>query len=141
MWSLVLVCAMTIPPRVRLIEIAAFILVIYIAISAMVPVCEITVTEHGLIIHRLILRERFVPWSAIDRVLIFGHEALPARDSFEVTSIGIYEGLSPLNRLPGLLYGQGLRQTIIVMPDAIEGYDQLIDALSHHCAVFRSHPS
>ena len=140
MWGVVLVCAALTFPQIRAIEFIGLIIVLAIAVSAMVPVCEITVTESGIVVHRLVLRERFIPWSAIDRVLILGNIDNNSSYRFEITSIGIYEGLSPLNLLPGLLYGQGWRQTIIVLPEAIQDYDKLIKNLSDHCAVFRSHP-
>lgn len=141
MWGSFLGCAALILPQVRAVELIGLIIVLGLMISAMVPVCEITVTKHGLIIHRLILREKFIPWSAVDRVIIFGNLDRTTPYHFEVASIGIYEGLSHLNYLPGLLYGQGWRQTIIVLPDSVENYDVLIKNLSAHCAIFRSHPA
>jgi len=140
MWGLVILCASASLPRIRVVEVLGLFLVVGIAISAMVPICEITVTQSGLIIHRLVLRDKFIPWNAIDRVLVYrGDDTTSSSHRFEITSIGIFEGLSLLNLLPGLLYGQGLRQTIIVVPDVIQDYDGLIDALARHCAVFRSH--
>jgi hypothetical protein len=45
----------------------------------------------------------------------------------------VHEGLSPLNRLPGLVYGQGFRQTIVITPDALEDYEVLMAALVANC--------
>ncbi len=134
----VLACGLAILPTVQPLEIVGLMVLMYVAISACVPICEITVTERGLIIHRLILRERFIPWSSIDRVLIYTHVNSRANIRLEIASIGIYEGLSPFQRLPGLLYGQGLRQTVIVTPEAVQDYESLIEALAQRCAVFRT---
>lgn len=138
MLSVLALCAATIPPRIRLFELVAFIGILYVAISSLVSVCEITVTTKGLIIHRLLLPLRFIPWDAIDRVNVLAREAQDDDYEVEIATIGIFEGLSPLNRLPGLLYGQGTRQTIIATPDALEDYDRLIELLSEHCTVIRS---
>lgn len=135
-----LLCGLLTIPRPRPLEVAALLLLLYVAISAVVSVGEITVTHNGLVIKRLLLPERFVPWEAIDRVVVFspsprGHEA-----HFEIASIGCRRGLSPLNRLPGLAYGQGLRQTIMITPDALENYDELLGALMQHCPVIWQMP-
>jgi hypothetical protein len=90
-----------------------------------------------MIIDRLLLPERFVPWSAVDRVVVFSQEQEQGGVQIEIASIGFYEGLSPLNRLPGPVYGQGFRQTIIITPDAIRDYDVLLSQLQAHCAVVR----
>lgn len=131
-------CGISIPPQIRPMEIVGFCAVVYIAISAFVPICEVDVTSEGLVIRRILLPKRHIPWSAIDRVLIFMHKNAAGKTTIEITSIGMYEGLSAINRLPGILYGQGLRQTVVVTPDSIKGYYQLIECLSSHCAVFRS---
>lgn len=137
MVSLLLMCGWVIGPRVGIIEVLALIVLVYVAISALVTVAEITVVEQGLIISRLLLPRRYVPWNAIDRIVVFGYENGQTGVSLEVASIGLYEGLSPLNRLPGFLYGQGLRQTIIITPDALEDYDLLLLTLEEHCPVVR----
>ena len=137
MVGLLLLCGWLIGPRVGIIEVLALVFLIYVAISALVAVAEITVVEQGLIVSRLLLPRRYVPWNAIDRIVVFGYKNGQAGMSMEVASIGLYEGLSPLNRLPGLLYGQGLRQTIIITPDALEDYDLLLLTLEEHCAVVR----
>src|SRR5258706_7356499 len=126
MLGIVVACGFSIPPQIRPIEIIAFIALIFVVISAYVPICEVDVLESGLIVRRILFPKRHVPWSSIDRVLIYRHCNKDGKVIVELTSIGLYEGLSPLNRLPGLLYGQGLRQTIVVTPDSVKGYDQLI---------------
>ncbi len=131
------ICGWLLGPRFRLIEAAAMVFLTYVAISALVSVCEITVVEDGLIIHRLVLPRRYVPWNAIDRIIVYAYQNGQTGAHLEVASIGLYEGLSPLNRLPGLVYGQGLRQTIIITPDALEGYDELLAHLEAHCVVIR----
>jgi hypothetical protein len=115
----------------------ALLFLTYVAISAMVTVVEITVVKDGLIIHRLVLPQRFVPWDAIDRVVIHTYEDGHSGMHLEIASIGLYEGLSPLNRLPGPVYGQGLRQTIMITPEALEQYSLLVATLERHCAVVR----
>jgi hypothetical protein len=135
MVSLLLICGWLIAPRVGIIEVLALLFLVYVAISALVTVAEISVVDNGLIISRLLLPKRYVPWNAIDRTVVFGYENGQTGLSLEVASIGLYEGLSPLNRLPGLVYGQGLRQTIIITPDALEDYDVLLNTLEEHCAV------
>jgi hypothetical protein len=137
MIAVLAVCAATIPPRIRFFELAAFVGLAYIAISSLVSVCEITVTTKGLIIYRLLLPLRFIPWDAIDRVIVLSREGASDDYAIEIATIGIYEGLSPLNRLPGILYGQGTRQTIIATPDALEDYDRLIENLSEYCTIIR----
>lgn len=136
MISLIILCGWLAAPRIRLTEFVALLFMIYVAISSLVTVSELSVITGGLLINRLLLPERYVPWSAIDRVIVFsqGGEGISAR--LEVASIGIYEGLSPLNRLAGPVYRQGLRQTIIISPDTIEDYDTLIAALTRNCNVF-----
>lgn len=137
MIGLLLLCGWLITPRIGIIEVIALVFLIYVAISALVAVAEISVVEEGLIISRLLLPKRYVPWNAIDRTVVFAYENGQTGVSLEVASIGLYEGLSPLNRLPGLVYGQGLRQTIIITPDALEDYDLLLGTLEQHCAVVR----
>jgi hypothetical protein len=102
-------------------------------------VCEITVVDAGLLIDRLLLPERFIPWNAIDRVIVYSHQDGQIDTAIEIASIGVYEGLSPLNRLPGLMYGQGLRQTIVITPDALEDYKTLLETLEEHCRVIRQY--
>lgn len=136
MLSLLVLCGWVITPRVRVIEFIGLIFLIYVSTSALVSVCEISVTEDGLIIDRLLLPERFVPWEAINRVLIYAHAADQEEDPIEIVSISVYEGLSPLNRLPGLVYGQGFRQTIVVTPDTLENYEELMVALETHTSVY-----
>ncbi|HEC22434.1 MAG TPA: hypothetical protein ENI95_05915 [Chloroflexi bacterium] len=136
MLGLLGLCGWLVAPRIRLLEFVVLLFLLYVTISALVAVAEIAVIDEGLLINRLLLPERFVPWSAIDRVVILSHgDEAGAR--LEIASIGIYEGLSPLNRLPGLVYGQGFRQTIIITPDALEDYETLIEVLMEHCAVIR----
>lgn len=135
MIGVVLLCGWVITPRVRVVEFLALLFLVYVAISALVSVCEISVTEYGLLINRLLLPTRFVPWDAVNRVLVFTHESGDTDTHIEVASISVHEGLSPLNRLPGLVYGQGFRQTIIVTPEAIEGYEELLVALEEHCHI------
>jgi hypothetical protein len=137
MLGMLFACIVLAAPTIRPIELVGVLFLLYVAISALVSVGEITVLENGLIIHRLLLPERTIPWSAIDRVLVYTHEDGQRDVHVEIASIGIYEGLSPLNRLPGLIYGQGLRQTIVISPDALEDYDDLLKALEEHCTVIR----
>jgi len=137
MLGALLLCGWLIAPRVGIVEALALLFLVYVAISALVTVAEISVVEHGLIISRLLLPKRYVPWHAIDRTVVFGYENGQTGLSLELASIGLYEGLSPLNRLPGLVYGQGWRQTIIITPDALEDYDLLLLSLEQHCAVIR----
>jgi len=132
----VLFCGWLAAPRIRLFEFVGLVFLIYVAVSALVSISEIAVTPEGLIIDRLLLPERFVPWSAIDRVIIFGAGSEGEGAELEITSIGLYDGLSPLNRLPGPVYGQGFRQTLIIAPDTIEAYDALIASLRENCNVF-----
>jgi hypothetical protein len=131
-------CGAIIPPKIRPLEIVAFVSLVYIAICGLVSVCELTVVERGLIIGRLLSRSKFVPWDAVERVLVFSHHDRETGVQMEVMSIGIYEGLSLLNLLPGLVYGQGFRQTIIVLPDVVDEYEVLLDALKRHCMVIRA---
>jgi hypothetical protein len=135
-----LLCAATLVRDIRPIEILALIFLIYLAISTLVSICEVSVVKEGLLIDRLLFPDRFVPWSAINRVVVFSREDGQANAAIEITSISLYEGLSPLNRLPGLAYGQGFRQTIVITPDALEGYDTLLRMLEQHCTVIRQHP-
>lgn len=130
-------CAWIVAPQVGILDLLALLFLSYVAISATVTVVEITVVEEGLIIQRLVLPRRFVPWSAIDRILVFSYEDGKTGMRLEFASIGLYEGLSPLNRLPGPVYGQGLRQTIMITPEALENYNLLLEALEEHCAVMR----
>lgn len=132
-----ILCASTIGQDVRLVEVVGLIALLYVAISTLVSVCEIAVLDDGLIIKRLLLPERFIPWDAIDRVLVLSNSRMARGAEIEIASIGIYEGLSPLNRLPGPVYGQGLRQTIIITPDTLENYDSLLSSLEAHCVVVR----
>lgn len=136
MLSSLFVCGWLITPRIGPFELIALTLSIYVTISALVSVAEIAVTPDGLIVNPLLMRERFLPWSAIDRVIVYAHAPEGATDHIEVASIGVTRGLSVLNRLPGLVYGQGLRQTVIVTPDAIEDYDVLLTALEGNTHVF-----
>ena len=130
-----LICGLLTFPRPRPLEVVALLLVVYVAISALVSLGEITVTHKGLVIKRLLLPERFVPWEAIDRVVVFSKSPSCREARLEIASIGLREGLSPLNRLPGLAYGQGFRQTIMITPDALENYDELLGALMKRCPV------
>lgn len=141
MLLLLLLCGWAIAPRIRIPEFLAFLFMLYVAISALVSVGEINVVEQGLVINRLVLPERFVPWDAINRVLVFtqGEDAIGAR--IEVTSISFHEGLSPLNRLPGLVYGQGFRQTIVLTPDTVEDYEILLAELEAHSPIDWRSPS
>jgi hypothetical protein len=137
MVGLLLLCGWILAPRFSPIDVLALLFLAYVAISAVVTVVEITVVPEGLIIHRMVLPQRFVPWSAIDRTVVFAYEDGATGMRIEIASIGLYEGLSPLNRLPGPVYGQGWRQTIVITPDALEDYSLLLQALEHHCSVFR----
>lgn len=128
-------CGWIITPKIRVVEFLALIFLVYVAISSLIAVCEIAVVDDGLIIDRLILPERFVPWGAVNRVHVYAHDNGDVNTAIEITSISFHEGLSPLNRLPGLVYGQGFRQTIVITPDAIENYEQLLVALEEHCVV------
>ncbi|GEM_PF-923151 len=140
MTCLLVACAWLTAPKIKFIEWLLILFLVYLVISVLVPICEITVVEDGLIIDRLILPERFIPWSAIDRVKVFTSKDGQEGAQLEIASIGIHEGLSLLNRLPGLLYGQGLRQTVVITPDALEDYDVLIEALAQHCTVIQLGP-
>lgn len=135
-----LLCAATLVRDIRPIEVLALIFLLYLAISTLVSICEIAVVKEGLLIDRLLLPDRFVPWNAIHRVVVFSREDSQADAAIEITSISFYEGLSPLNRLPGLVYGQGFRQTIVITPDALEDYDTLLRKLEQHCTVVRQRP-
>jgi hypothetical protein len=136
---LLILCATSLLKDIRPIEIFALIFLIYLAISALVAVCEITVVAEGLIIERLLSPKKFISWNNIDRVIVFSHENGQTNMQIEIASIGMYEGLSPLNRLPGLVYGQGLRQTIIITPDMLENYDLLLETLNQQCLVIKKH--
>lgn len=135
-----LLCAATLVRDIRPIEILALIFLLYLATSTLVSICEVAVVREGLLIDRLLFPDRFVPWSAVDRVIVFAREDGQANAAIEITSISLYEGLSPLNRLPGLVYGQGFRQTIVITPDALEDYDTLLRMLEQHCTVIRQRP-
>lgn len=137
MVGLVALCSWIVAPRFGVVEVLALVFLTYVAISAVVTVVEISVIPEGLIIHRMVLPQRFVPWDAIDRIVVYAYQNGQSGMRLEIASIGIYEGLSPLNRLPGPVYGQGLRQTIMLSPDALEDYSRLLHALEAHCAVVR----
>lgn len=141
MLLLLLLCGWAIAPRIRIPEFLAFLFMLYVAISALVSVGEIDVVEQGLVINRLLLPERFVPWDAINRVLVYTQPDDSVGARIEVTSISFYEGLSPLNRLPGLVYGQGFRQTIILTPDTVENYEVLLAELEAHSPISWRSPS
>ncbi len=132
-------CGWLAAPRFRLLGIVSLIFMTYVAVSALVAVAEITVTENGLMINRLLLPRRFVPWENIDRVIVYGAVG-DYEGRLEIASIGFRKGLSPLNRLPGLVYGQGLRQTIIATPDALQDYEELLAALEAHCPIIWQSP-
>lgn len=138
MLGIVLACAATIPPKIRVFEVIGFGLLMYVVVSTLVSVCELKVVESGLIINRLLLPPKFAPWDAIERVIVLSHEDSSNGVQIEIATIGFYEGLSPLNRLPGLVYGHGFRQTIVVLSDAVENYDALIDSLKRHCIVVKA---
>lgn len=131
-------CLASIPPRIRPVEVIVLLIVAYLAISAVVSICEFSVSESGLIVNRPLFPERFIPWDAIERVLIFSHHDRDGGHRLEVVSIGLYGGLSPLNRLPGLAYGQGFRETLVILSDSIEGYDALLEAIESHCVVIKT---
>jgi hypothetical protein len=137
MLGMLVACIALAAPTIRPIELVGVLFLLYVAISALVSVGEITVLEDGLIINRLLFPVRFIPWSAIDRIVVYTHEDGQRDIHLEIASIGIYEGLSPLNRLPGLIYGQGFRQTILISPDALEDYDDLLKTLEERCTVIR----
>ena len=140
MLAVIVACSWLIAPRVRVIEFLALLFLVYVAISALVSVCEIVVVDEGLVINRLLLPERFVPWDAVNRVIVFAHASGEVDTHIEIASISVHEGLSPLNRLPGLVYGQGFRQTIIITPDTVENYDVLMTALEEHSHVYWQKP-
>jgi hypothetical protein len=137
MFGLLAFCGWVLGPRFGVLELLALVFVAYVATSALVTVVEISVIEEGLIIHRLILPKRFVPWDAIDRMVVHSYQNGETGVYLEVASIGLYEGLSPLNRLPGPVYGQGLRQTFIITPDTLEDYDSLLEVLEERVVVVR----
>jgi hypothetical protein len=125
-------------PRLGPIDVLGVIVVLYAAVSVMVSLSEVTVLRDGLLIQRLALPERFVPWNAIDRVIVYARPSKSPGQGFEFLSIGLYEGLSLLNRLPGIVYGQGSRrQTVVVTSDTVEDYPALLAALETHCHVER----
>lgn len=138
MLVLILLCAWTAAPRISVVDFIALLFLLYFSVSSLVSVCEIGVTRDGLVIDRLLLPKRFVPWEAIDRVVVFAQNDGQTGAKLELASIGLYEGLSPLNRLPGPVYGQGFRQTIIIMPDALQDYDGLLAELKRHSAVIHT---
>lgn len=129
-------CGWLVTPRLGVFEFLGLLFLLYVAISALVAVAEIAVVPGGLVINRLLLPRRFVPWDAVDRVIVFARASGEEDTHIEIASIGMYGGLSPLNRLPGLVYGQGFQQTIIITPDAIEDYDTLLVALETNCRVY-----
>lgn len=137
MLGMLVSCIVFAAPIIRPMELVGVLFLLYVAISALVSVGEITVLEDGLVINRLLFPVRTIPWSAIDRVVVYTHDDGQRDIRLEIASIGIYEGLSPLNRLPGLIYGQGLRQTMLISPDTLEDYDDLLQALEEHCLVIR----
>lgn len=139
MASLLLLCAASLIKDIRPLEVLALVFLLYLAISALISVCEIAVVDDGLFIDRLLLPERFIPWNAIDRVIVYSHQDGQIDAAIEIASIGVYEGLSPLNRLPGLMYGQGFRQTLVITPDALEDYQTLLETLEQHCTVIKQH--
>jgi len=130
-----LACVMVIPPKVRVYEVIGLAVVLYVVVSTLVSVCELTVVEDGLIVNRLLLPAKFTPWDAIERVSVLEHQDTSSGVQIEIATIGFYSGLSPLNRLVGVVYGHGFRQTIVVLKDSIENYDSLIEALKGHCLV------
>lgn len=136
---LLLMCIALLIRNIRPLEILALIFLLYLAVSTLMSVCEITIVTEGMLVDRLLMPERFVPWNAIDRVTVYSSQDEQTDATIEVTSISIYEGLSPLNRLPGLAYGQGSRQTIIITSDALEDYQTLLETLEQHCTVIRRH--
>ena len=71
MFVALLACMWVTVPRIRPLEFLGLLFLLYVAISALVSVCEIVVVPEGLIIDRLLLPSRFVPWSAIDGVVVF----------------------------------------------------------------------
>lgn len=136
MFLMIFACGWLITPQIGPFEIIALVLLLYVVISALVAVAEIVVLEDGLLINRVLLPKRFIPWDNIDHVLVYAHGDDTTDTYVEMASISVYEGLSPLNRLPGLVYGQGFRQTIMITPDAIEDYDVLLTALEEKCRVY-----
>lgn len=136
MFVMIFICGWLITPRIGPFEIIALVMLLYVVISALVAVAEIVVLEDGLLINRVLLPKRFIPWDGIDHVLVYAHGDSRTDTHVEIASISVYEGLSPLNRLPGLVYGQGFRQTIMITPDAIEDYDVLLTALEANCRVY-----
>lgn len=138
MLATILVCVALIQPIVMIFELIGLGVIMFVAISTLVSVCELTVVESGLIVNRLLLPAKFTPWEAIERVSVLEHQDTSSGVQIEIATIGFYSGLSPLNRLPGLVYGHGFRQTIVVLRDAIEDYDSLIEALKSHCFVVKT---
>jgi hypothetical protein len=125
-------------PQPGPVDVLGLVVVLYATTSVMVSLSEVTVLGAGLLVRRLALPERFVPWNAIDRVIVYAPHSKPPGQGFEFVSIGLYEGLSPLNRLPGVVYGQGARrQTVVVTSDTVEDYPALLVALAKHCRVER----
>ena len=131
------VCGWLVAPSIGVVELAEIAILSYLLVSAMVSVSEIEVVEEGLLVKRLILPKRFLPWSSINRVIVYRRRNSTLNARMEIASIGFYEGLSPLNRLSGPMYGQGMQQTIMISPDAVDGYDQLLLWLEQHCSVIR----
>ncbi len=129
MLGMLLLCGWLAAPRIGSLELIALVLMVYVVISAVVSVAEIAVTPDGLLIDRLMLPMRFVPWEAIDRVVVYARSTGQVDAHIEITTIGVQKGLSPLNRLPGLLYGLGLLQTIIITPETVTDYDILMTEL------------
>jgi hypothetical protein len=125
-------------PQPGPVEVLGVGVVLYATVNVMVSLSEVSVLGDGLLVRRLALPERFVPWNAIDRVIVYAPHSKPPGQGFEFVSIGLYEGLSPLNRLPGVVYGQGARrQTVVVTSDTVEDYPALLVALAKHCHVER----
>lgn len=135
MLSLLLLCGWLAARRVRAFEMIALALMVYVVISAVVSVAEIAVTPDGLLIDRLLLPMRFIPWEAVERVVVYARSTGQVDAHIEITTIGVQKGLSPLNRLPGLLYGLGMLQTIIITPETVTGYDTLMAELEGHTYV------
>lgn len=130
-----LMCGLLVVPSPGPLGLLGLAVLLYVAISALVAVGEITVLDDGLIIDRLLLPQRFVPWSAVERVVVYSKTRHEIGMRLEVASIGVAGGLSPLNRLPGLAYGQGFRQAIMISPDALQDYETLLVSLEAHCPI------
>jgi hypothetical protein len=138
MLGTILVCAAASLPQIRFFEAVGLAILVYVAVSTLVSVCELTVVETGLIVNRLLLPQKFTPWDSIERVSVMAHQDTSSGVKIEIATIGFYEGLSPLNSLVGLVYGHGFRQTIVILRDAIEDYDSLLASLDRNCLVVRT---